>query len=83
MAVGFTLRLPVEGTGPMPLMLTPVALRTLQLSVVELPLLIVVGLALKLRMVGTGAVAGGADDATTATTVEADDVPELFVASMT
>jgi hypothetical protein len=59
-AEGDTVRLPVVGTGPTPLMVTPVALSTLQLRLVELPELIAEGLAVKLRMEGRfGAEAGG------------------------
>jgi hypothetical protein len=65
-AEGETVRLPLVGTGPTPLIVAPEALSTFQLRLVELPELIVEGLAVKLRMDGRlgveagGVVAGGA-----------------------
>jgi len=77
--VGATVLMPLAATVPMPwLICTVAALDTLQLSVVELPLTTIAGLAKKELMTG---ISGGIDEMTMIC-VAAITLPRLLVAVM-
>ena len=82
LADGVMVILPLEGTLPIPVMLTAEAFDTLQLKFEELPAATVEGLAEKLTIVGIFKPGGGLELATT-TCVEFDVEPWSLKASIT